>query len=305
MGDAHHDAELATHFDFARRLAARLVGESDGDDVVQDAYVAALTRPPRDPAAGRAFLRSVVRRTAGRARRARRRREEHEGRAAPSESAPPTDELAAAMEMHRIVVSEIMKLRPTYREVVLLRCLEDLSTRAVAARLGLRFETVRTRLKRAFAELRSQLARRDPEWRQVLGALVIQPRRWRGKPFWLAGGLALAAAAFGFGWFASGPDLRGGTATPTRAASFRLYLTEGQAQATLAQPVLVRVRDANGAVAEQRIRGTSPFRIAVAAPGNYSVQLTSIPGFEPIAAFEVHVSSVGLSHTSVPLRRRG
>ncbi len=46
MSPLPDDQALTSHFDLAHRLAASLVGESDADDQVQDAYVAALERRP-------------------------------------------------------------------------------------------------------------------------------------------------------------------------------------------------------------------------------------------------------------------
>ena len=55
---------------FLRRLALRLVAdEATADDLVQDAYVLALTRPPERREALRAWLATVVRRLAGRGAR--------------------------------------------------------------------------------------------------------------------------------------------------------------------------------------------------------------------------------------------
>src|SRR5262249_55671586 len=51
------------------------------------------------------------------------------------------------------------------REVVLLRYFEDLPPRAIARRLGLPVETVKTRQKRALAQLRARL---QPRWPAVL-----------------------------------------------------------------------------------------------------------------------------------------
>ena len=49
------DDELFEHNEFLRALARGLVGDTDrAEDLVQDAYVLALERPPREPTSLRA-----------------------------------------------------------------------------------------------------------------------------------------------------------------------------------------------------------------------------------------------------------
>ncbi len=151
-------ASLATHRAFARRLARGLVADAQlADDVAQQSLLAALERPPRDAGAARAFLATVVRRTARRIARSEARRREREHAVARDEALPSSAELVEAMETHRRVVEAVLALRPAWRDAILLRFLEDLTPAEIARRQGTPVETVRTRIKRGLAELRARL----------------------------------------------------------------------------------------------------------------------------------------------------
>ena len=68
-------------------------------------------------------------------------------------------------EQVRILADAIAKLPPELRNVCLLRNMMELSTKEVAARLGLPAITVRVRLFRAHGQLRKILDRRNAAWR--------------------------------------------------------------------------------------------------------------------------------------------
>lgn len=149
---------LLEHREWMRRLARALVHDATrADDVEQDAWLAAIQRPPRHDAGLKSWLRRLVRHRAANARRAATRREAHET-AMPSPSAghSPDDAVAQIEEMER-VARAVLALEEPYRTVVALRFYEDLDPHAIAARLAVPVETVRTRLKRSLARLREQL----------------------------------------------------------------------------------------------------------------------------------------------------
>jgi RNA polymerase sigma-70 factor (ECF subfamily) len=68
-------------------------------------------------------------------------------------------------EQLRILADAIAKLPPELRNVCLLRNMMELSTKEVAARLGIPAITVRVRLFRAHGQLRKILDRRNAQWR--------------------------------------------------------------------------------------------------------------------------------------------
>lgn len=79
-------------------------------------------------------------------------------------------------EAARALQTAIQSLRPGYREVVILRDLQNLSTRDTAIALGLPEATVKTRLHRARLLLRDALAPgMDGCWRTGLGYRKVRP----------------------------------------------------------------------------------------------------------------------------------
>jgi RNA polymerase sigma factor (sigma-70 family) len=124
---------------------------------VQDAYVAALERPPRG--ALRAWLGAVVRNLAGKVRRSEGRRLEREHAASRKEPLPGADDIAARIALHRSLVQAVDALEEPYRSTIVLRFFYDLRPQEVAARQGIPVETVRTRTRRALELLRGRVDR--------------------------------------------------------------------------------------------------------------------------------------------------
>src|SRR5262245_9733610 len=151
--------ELLEQSDWLRRLARALTNEHEAEDVVQETWVNVLRRRPCAVRDVRAWLATVARhvmRSAGRAGRARQRRERLSAL-----GAPPADpaELAARVSLERRVSGIVLDLDPVYRDAILLRFWEDLAPSAIADRLGLPLDTVRTRLRRGLSRVRETLDR--------------------------------------------------------------------------------------------------------------------------------------------------
>lgn len=145
-----------------RRLARRLVeDEASADDLVQQAWLALLKRPPAAGPGLRGFLATVLRRLASKREHGDARRTQRELRAeiAPREI-PSPEELAAEVDAQRELVEAVLALDEPYRETVLLRWFRDLSTHGIAKHQGVPLGTVETRLKRAHARLREELTRK-------------------------------------------------------------------------------------------------------------------------------------------------
>jgi len=148
--------ELLSHSGFVRRIAAGLLRDAnDVDDVVQETYVAALKAPP--PAGLRAWLAAVARNAARMRLRGARRRVAHEAAAARPGACEGAADAAARMEVHRRLVEAVLALDEPVRTMIVLRYLDDLPPRAIAARLDLPLDTVRSRLRRGLAQLRGRL----------------------------------------------------------------------------------------------------------------------------------------------------
>lgn len=201
---AHHPppaaSELLAHAQFVDGIARRLLRDVHAaEDVTQDTWLAALSRPAGAEQAGRAWLGSVARNFALQTLRRnarRRRREQIAARQELVEAEHRPDPLAA-----HAVAEAVAALADPYRAVVWLRYHEDLGPLAIARRLALPLETVRTRLRRAREILRLRLApglapslaprvAREPAW------LIAAPH-WRFVTPLLAVCLAIALLALG------------------------------------------------------------------------------------------------------------
>jgi RNA polymerase sigma factor (sigma-70 family) len=194
-----------------RRLARELVSDSGADDVVQETWLAALERPG-EVLALPGWLGTVARRMAGRARRGGERRARREAAVARAEAIPSTGEILAREETRQRVVAAVLALAEPLRTTLVLRYLEDLPPRTVAARMQTPVETVRARTRRGLELLRAELDRDfggRERWLSALAPLSI-PRASR------LGLLPLAAAgAAGLGVLALGWLLWPGAAEPS------------------------------------------------------------------------------------------
>jgi len=153
------DAEaLLAHAGWARRIAGHLVRDPDrADDAVQEAWLAALRRPPgrgRDPAG---WLARRVRDAIRSARRGEARRARRDAAAARAEALPSTAELVQQAELQRELVAAVLTLEEPYRSTLLLRYWQDRSPQEIARQQGVPGGTVRSRLKRGLEQLRRLL----------------------------------------------------------------------------------------------------------------------------------------------------
>ncbi len=150
--------ELLSHVARLRALARRLVAdEGHADDVVQQALLVAIERPPRVKASFGPWLVGVVRNLARRTYRADARRSRHESVSPPRAATAAPDQIAARSEALRDLAVAVHRLDPACRDVIVLHYFDGLTMAEVAERLGAPVETVRTRLKRALAQLRRSL----------------------------------------------------------------------------------------------------------------------------------------------------
>jgi RNA polymerase sigma-70 factor (ECF subfamily) len=160
------EAVVLPHLDAAYNLARWLThSDQDGEDVVQEAYLRAFRffdgfRGNH----GRAWLLTIVRNTAmswlegGRASTAT--REYDEERHAQAHSDGPEALLLRKDERGQVNVA-LKKLSVEFREVLVLREMEDLSYREIAQIAGIPVGTVMSRLSRARKEFAALLAKED------------------------------------------------------------------------------------------------------------------------------------------------
>ena len=140
------------------RLAARMLGDLDAaDDVLQDAYLRAFTALRRGEFNGesevRTWLYRIVVNVALNARRSDQRREANLPPAPPA--AESSDRIAARLQLHELA-KWMQDLPDDQRAVLVLKELEGLSAREVAAVLECTESAVEQRLVRARAALRKR-----------------------------------------------------------------------------------------------------------------------------------------------------
>ncbi|MEM6671785.1 MAG: sigma-70 family RNA polymerase sigma factor [Planctomycetota bacterium] len=170
---------LREHAQWMGRLVSRLVRDADRvDDVVQDAWAAALTNPAPEGTPLRAWLTGIAKRTALAHRRGETRRRDRETdraeAAVRSGDGAERDvaELAACADEQRFLLEALTELPESQRAVLLLRFYEDLPPREIAARLDVPVNTVRTRqrlgLQRLHAALDERHGGRSSAWATAL-----------------------------------------------------------------------------------------------------------------------------------------
>jgi RNA polymerase sigma-70 factor (ECF subfamily) len=158
------------HRDVVFRVAARIVGPEEADDVSQDSFLRALARLDRYRGEGsfRAWLLQIVHNTALNA--LARRRPEPVGELPEQEEAgvaagerQPAQRLERT-ERRRRLESKLRALRPEHRAVLVLRDVEGLAYDEIAAVTETPRGSVKGRLHRARAELIDLLRRNTYDW---------------------------------------------------------------------------------------------------------------------------------------------
>ncbi len=147
---------LIEHRSFMVAVARDLLRDvHQAEDVAQDGLLAALLKPPPREA-GTGWFAAVARNLALMRLRSGSRRTKHERRAARPEVQVTPDQLAR-IELQRRMVDAVLKLDEPYRSTVIARYLEEQSVARIADAHGVGREAVRTRLRRALAQLRARL----------------------------------------------------------------------------------------------------------------------------------------------------
>ena len=103
--------ELFQHAEFLKRLARGLLRDEHlAEDAVQDAFVAALERPPRAAGALRAWLVSTARHLALNRRTSEERRTQRERHSARAERIDADVQVAERLELQRLISDLVMQL---------------------------------------------------------------------------------------------------------------------------------------------------------------------------------------------------
>lgn len=151
-------AALEREAAWVRRLARSLVTDTaSADDAAQTALAAAWERRPDDHYNIRPWLARVVRNVILKKHRYDGRRAAREQSAARPEAEPPADLLYERARAHQAIVASVLALEEPYRSTILLRFMEGLPPREIAARLQIPVRTVNTRIQRGLDRLREKL----------------------------------------------------------------------------------------------------------------------------------------------------
>jgi len=159
---AAYGALVRRYEQVAFRTAYAVCGDAaEAEDAAQDAFVKAYAALPRfrRGAPWRPWLLRIVANEARNRRRAAGRRLHLALRAARAE--PEAAAPAPSASLDGALLAAVGRLEPSHREVVVLRHLLDLSEAECAQVLGCRKGTVKSRLSRALARLRTDLEARD------------------------------------------------------------------------------------------------------------------------------------------------
>lgn len=169
-----------------RRFARALVGDAgEGEDLTQETMLSAWRHPA--PGSGRAWLATVARnlavdRTRSQSRRERRERDEaatHDADPSKGRVASP-EELIGDAQIHRHIAEAVARLAEPFRQTIVLRFYEGLSSADIARHLGEPEGTIRWRLKEALERVRAELDARHGNnratWLAALAPLLPAPR---------------------------------------------------------------------------------------------------------------------------------
>ena len=157
------------HRDIVYRVASRIVGRDDADDVCQDAFLRAFARLEtfRGESNFRTWLLQITQRVAFRAAARARRHAGEEDRevepADPDVSRHPVTELERRERQQRLEL-KLARLPSQYRSLIVLRDLEELSYAEIATVLDTPIGSVKGRLHRARAELIELLRHNTYDW---------------------------------------------------------------------------------------------------------------------------------------------
>jgi RNA polymerase sigma factor (sigma-70 family) len=240
--------ELLAHAGWVRKLARRLVGDSQSaDDVLQQTLLTAMEHEPRPGVPLRPWLARIARNFSLRTIRSEERRARHESLALSRTTSPSPGDSVARAEMFDEVVQAVLALEPIYRDVVIARFFDGLAIAEVAARLGVPVETVRTRLRRALAMLRERLDRKygtREKWASICLPLAASGMKASPVASGIARGVlmgmaakwtiaaALALGAAGLWWMTR--EGSGGSATANMSAT-ATEPTDGSAELSAAK----------------------------------------------------------------------
>lgn len=250
---SHDPADLLGDQRWLAGLVRGLVEDEHAvEDVLQETRIRVWRHPSPDPERARGWLRRIASNVAHSMRSSDSARRVRERQSARPEHTASTDELVARADMQRAVAEAVVALAEPYRTAILLRFFDGLPPRAIAERLGVPVETVRTRLKRGLAQLRAEL---DGHYgtRAAWSALMAPGVGWTAGATAMGSGAKLAIGAavlavLGLATWMTRPDATGSSAPPPSLAAEPELVLPGaeRGQATVEPDALERGRTIAG-----------------------------------------------------------
>ncbi len=262
---------LLAHAEWLERLALGLVREPHAaQDLVQDTWLVALSRPPRDASDDRglrAWLARVLRNASINSARAEFRRRERETSAAPRELESSDPSLDDRLHLTQVLADAVVELELPYRNAIALHYMDGLSIREIAERERISEDNARHRISRGLAKLRERLDREFDGGRSVWGGvcLALASHSHRAVPFAIAGGVlvstkwmigvAVVVLATALGVWSLHESSASPTATPVAAAP-----TSSNVAELTSSPIVANSRasvDASSSVGREHVDASS------------------------------------------------
>lgn len=165
--------QLLQHREFLTSLARGLVQDPmEQEELLWETMGEGALRPPDHTALKPWLARVLIHRALAR-HRAKRRRLLHEQAGSKPDRVESAAEVAARLELVQELATHVQSLDTDFRDVVLFRFFENLPPREIAKRLDLPVETVKQRLRRALALLRTRLDKDHGSREKWLGSLIL------------------------------------------------------------------------------------------------------------------------------------
>ncbi len=142
-------------------LARKLISDSHlAEDVVQDAWVLALTHGGGARSSLSPWIAGVVKHLARNRTRGASRRRDREERSARPDEVPSTSVTSEKLEQQRLLIESVLALRDPYRTAIMARYIEEKPPREIARELKLSVATVHSQLTRGLTMLREDLVKK-------------------------------------------------------------------------------------------------------------------------------------------------
>ncbi len=173
---------MLRHAAWVRRAAFGLTRDVHrAEDLAQETWAIALSRPPSSGENIRGWLGTVLRNAARSVARGEARRRGREQESARAEALPPADSLVEEAELAAQLAREVRALPEPYRTAIVLVYFEGRGAASIAREKGIPEATVRSHVHRGLERLRERLARERLDDRGAWIALLADHAARRAR----------------------------------------------------------------------------------------------------------------------------